>query len=291
MLASIPMVVWVALIGFLSAIAGAIIGQLGVSRQLRHDAKQRRLDRETTIRREVYLGAVVGVAQLQEYLASFAKTQMSEQERENLSHGAFGAINKTYLVAQPDTIQALLTLYEEFSRAVVRLGQKQTEIMLLTARTDRSRENHAEAVRRTQQLQAAVTSAGQSGRGDLVGQLLSTVKSAETESQKALDVIEEAESLLNQAKIGLIAEVMNQNRAFEVAAENAVVLMREELGFETDEEQFRKMMNDSGEISRNLSSELVERLNVTVQEVQKEFGTNQASQGQHTYLPTDGSSS
>jgi uncharacterized protein YneF (UPF0154 family) len=271
----IPTGVWLAIVGLLSAILGAVIGQWGVSRQLRHDSDQRRLDREMSIRREVYLAAVEGVAQLQEYLGSFAKTDMAVDEHEALSRGAFGKINKVYLVAQLETISTVLGIYDAFSSAAVGLGEKKLEIMLLAERAKRSAADSERATQHTQQVGVAVGAAGQSGRGDLLEPLIAELKTAETESQALLSLVSAANDRLNEAKIRLIAEVSNEAQEFGKASELALLSVRRELGFQIDEEAFRRMMSESGQRTQQEIAKWVQKLEALAEQASREFGTTQ----------------
>jgi hypothetical protein len=268
---STPTGVWLAVVALLGTFVGSAFAQWGVSRQLRHDAEQRRLDREMTIRREVYLGAVMGIAKLQEYLVSLAKTDRTEQERALISEGAFGLINKVYLVGNSQTIRAVLSIYEAFSKAAIHLAEKQIEVMVLVARAQSAASRHEEVVRRTQQLGTAITSAGRSARGDLLEPLLRDLKHSETESQALLDASAEATRNVNLAKLGLLAEMSDQIKAFEEPSESALILVRRELGFQTDEEEFRRMLTASGDMTRKLQSQWVEKVKEIVRQAEKEF--------------------
>src|SRR5262249_50858225 len=92
--------------------------------QLDHDAEQRRVERERSLQRHIYLEVAEAMAQWQEYLATFAFTHLSAQETGQIIHGAAQKLSKAYVIATPETMKTLDKLNLFFGQNVSLLSEK-----------------------------------------------------------------------------------------------------------------------------------------------------------------------
>src|SRR5262245_1740899 len=83
----------------LGALVGAAIALAAVALQLAVNARQRRLDREHQLRRDVYLQAAEGIAVGTELLAGFGNLDVAIQDLAASARGKQGWANKLHIVA------------------------------------------------------------------------------------------------------------------------------------------------------------------------------------------------
>lgn len=72
--------------------------------QFGHDSEQQRIEREMSLRREVYLDATAGLGQMQEFIASFARQDISESDKLAIVRGSTATLNKVHIVGTNRTI-------------------------------------------------------------------------------------------------------------------------------------------------------------------------------------------
>ncbi len=77
--------------------------------QLNHDSTQKRLEREITLKKEVFLGMVEAMSKLQDFLGHFADPTASQTEFNKLAREARAAMAKIYIVEAVEEINLCLS--------------------------------------------------------------------------------------------------------------------------------------------------------------------------------------
>ena len=129
---SIPSAAW----GLIGTIIGALIGFVTTKTQLNHTAKERRLDREAEIRREVYLEAAEAIASSSEMLVGLMKANVFSKDFNTTVAGYTAAINKINLIGTPETIKAVANYSAAFSKSTLYLISKKIPLAKLQVDID-----------------------------------------------------------------------------------------------------------------------------------------------------------
>ncbi|HUW19648.1 MAG TPA: hypothetical protein VMW16_10130 [Sedimentisphaerales bacterium] len=123
--ASIPNVVWAAIVGACGVIVGAMIAWISVCLQLRHDAREREKEREMSLRQEVYLFAAEQIGKFLEYLSNLYQT--SEGTPKEYS----SAMERVHIIATDETLKAAADLNDHLVKVLCEVVPARHEIVLL----------------------------------------------------------------------------------------------------------------------------------------------------------------
>jgi len=260
LLPAIPQGVLLGLLGFVGAMLGAAFSQWGISRQLKQDRQQKQLEREMSMRRDVYLSAIDSIALMQEHLAGFVRLDISDQELSAMSRGIGGSLSKVFLVGQFETVRAISSLYETYANAILHLAEKRMFMTVEAAKVADAKAKLDQAMQRWNQAAAAAQAAMQDGKGDRtesVGAELTEASRIVNEHQTAFTTVQR--SVLT-AQIVLVKEVSLSTLEFERTTRAAVLPVRRELHFEIDEASFARMSEEASARMRTNLEEWLERL-------------------------------
>ena len=125
-IASIPDVIWAAVIASLLTLGGVLLTNRGSSKRLRmqlnHDSAQRDRERQMALRRDVYLPAAESVTRLQALLGSLIDLRTPDENlsRESTTHIA--VISKISVIGSIKTVAAVSALLNEFNSAFLDLS-------------------------------------------------------------------------------------------------------------------------------------------------------------------------
>lgn len=125
-------------------------------RQLSHDAEQRRLERERSLQREIYLGAIEAMGKWQWYLNRMADISLPDKEFPPMIEDAGQLIGKTYAIGSLDTLKTLTNLNSYFIENVHILMEKRYELVVAKLIVDRLETEHLRATERAAQLKSEV---------------------------------------------------------------------------------------------------------------------------------------
>lgn len=123
-LASIPHVVW-------AAVGASTITLLGVFAQLKHDAKQRNIEREMKLRRDVYLPAAEHLATAIGYIAKLPNVDFDTQGEMAPIQSFIASAAKINVIGGDETIAATNILVGKFNSLVVQLMSKKLPLIKL----------------------------------------------------------------------------------------------------------------------------------------------------------------
>lgn len=124
-IASVPDVVWAAVLASLLTLSGVIASNRSNSYrlklQLEHESTEKAKDRKATLRREVYLYASEEMVKVTAYLASLPQMDLTKiNAGEGLTN--FGAaVAKLQLIAEPETVRLITELYGKLGQLFFRL--------------------------------------------------------------------------------------------------------------------------------------------------------------------------
>ncbi len=129
-----------ALIGTAGALIGVLLGVWNSRRQLRLQFEQQahefKLGREMTLRRDVYMEAVVAVARATGSLTELADVTRTSNDLMRQFATDFAAIAKVHVVGAPATIQALMAVTGELGNAQAELNARRIPLLARQQRID-----------------------------------------------------------------------------------------------------------------------------------------------------------
>ncbi|MFN8002349.1 MAG: hypothetical protein U0X75_15170 [Acidobacteriota bacterium] len=177
--------------------------------QLNHDSTQKRLEREITLKKEVFLGMVEAMSKLQDFLGHFADPTASQTEFNKLAREARAAMAKIYIVAQQNTLEAVEEINLCLSGSIQVLLVDKYEIDEMAKNTDGLQK----------ELDSMVTQAS-------VDQL------REGQLRQELVIVR---SELNRKQAALASKCVEHMNRFAQVSFKVIVLARQELGLPLDD--------------------------------------------------------
>lgn len=245
---------WFTLIGALLGFIGALIAMERTNRentkrlqmQLEHDAKQRHLERERGVQRQIYLEVTEAIAQWQEYLGTFSMTNLPKEETGKIMEGASKKFSKGYIIGSSETISALNKLNLYFAKNAYFLSEKRYEF-----------DRVAEAVQR---LRADLNAANENVAR-------ATEANARTYWQKQVELVEnELRNAIRQQDnltVQLTKDCAAISNEFANEALDSIFAIRRELGMPLDQEiqdQFRQNVKEVSDAIFKTAAETMDRI-------------------------------
>lgn len=129
---AIPEGLWGVLLGSLLAFGATYVA---TRRQLLHDAEQRERDRKMSLRRDVFLEVADGLAGTTDYFFKFANADVPLVEL-GASTQKYGWLNKLYVIASLETIEAFSEANGQYGAAVFDLMRERLRVEDLKHKID-----------------------------------------------------------------------------------------------------------------------------------------------------------
>jgi|GEM_PF-4762561 len=249
--------------GLLSGIVGASVTLLGVwlqnranlnrqNAQLAADKEQRRVEREMSLKRDIYLVGAEALGKMQSYLLSFANPFEDINERIKIISGLNEALNKVAVIASLDMLLILEAIHEHYSKRALELGQKVQRFLEL----DREVKTNFSSVERIREDTNEMRErfrvyGGQGADGNLPSRIEDSTQMIDALQRNIRDRLRDQGKL--QAELTL--ETAEASIVFESLAADLNYLVRVELGFDIDEAGYKQLIRDSGERSRQRLTE------------------------------------
>ena len=125
-LASIPDVVWAALLASLLTLSGVLLAnrdsRMRQIAELKHDVSQRNREREMALRRDVYLRAAEVISRAQNMLMRLTDLSVSDQDFSASFCRDSSAMAQVQVVGTNNTVQAISAFGPELSAAFLELS-------------------------------------------------------------------------------------------------------------------------------------------------------------------------
>jgi hypothetical protein len=213
--------------------------------QFAHDAEQRRTDREMGLRREVYLEAVAALGKLQEFIASYARQDVSENDKLAILQGSTAALNKTHIVGTNCTIEKFSEAQLAFAKCNTRLGSIKLDITKKTIDIEQLQRG----LRLLQERREGLLSLNPnpSPHPDDIRKLRSRYATVETEIEKAYSSLDEAQDELFRFQMDLAKAAIESGIEMMRAFSEAAVAVREELRLDLDVTSYRAFLKSHQE--------------------------------------------
>jgi hypothetical protein len=225
-----------------AVLGGGLISGLVVSGfQFLSDRYRTRVDREMSLRREVFFEAATACAKYQDYLTGFLDTNVDNKDHLATLQGATAAFYRTGLIAALKTIEAFGEVDGFFIKSELELTEKR--LQLQHAELDLSDLNS-----RRQNLYKVleiVTPAMLAKDGPEDNKQLIRDRFNETLSllSKTGEEIESARGKMFQDREPFAQQIIEAKARMEVLVRKAILVARKEIKLKIDEEAYMKLIN------------------------------------------------
>lgn len=273
-----------AIVGFLGAILAAWLNNRENSkrlekqllhdtqrqeRQLAHDAEERRLERERSLQREIYLGVVEAGAKWQEFLAGFADPSLSQQDHRQILQGAGQQVSKAYVIGKITTLNEVDKLNVYFSENALFLAELRLEANLAAEQVTRLEGQLRVSQERGAQIISAAQIAQQSG-DKVIASLLSSFEENQGDVERLQELLSQAVREQGRLMLTLVTEASRIANEFAVLSIKGLISARRELGIDTSEDFEKRLQESAEEAARRVRS----NVNEWVEKVSKKYGAS-----------------
>lgn len=257
-----------AIIGLAGVALGVVAGFATTWLTLFHDSKQRKLEREMDLRREVYLEAAGGLAEAQFFLGRFAQPEFKPDQDSGLTGSKIGWYNKVQLVASIETFEAFAEGEARFQAALAGLipiryefDQVQLRLQAVQSRKDQLTKYQQVLHSGAQSFLAQGAPTGVNLHDFYAGIQLTQAQIDELAGQEANLLTEKADR-----QRALLLEVNRRSAELRRSMAEAVVALRQELSLPIEKDRYhaaidnvvneseahwRKLLGDEPEDSTN----------------------------------------
>ncbi len=257
---SIPSTLWSVAIGGCIGLGGVILtnrnNKMQLDLQLTHDEKIKKIERNSLLRREVYLNAAEEFVNVMTYISSLPMIDFTQPILENGLKNFMVSTSKLNLVAEEETMRAS---YELFS-AVNVLYLKAMEMMMpltdiqIKAKGSQSLLNIYQAeVDRSNKLIQLEHNSGQPNF-DAIKSLQISYDINVEEVKKMHEEIIETGAEMSKFKMGFIKFILTESNKMRELQTPLMVAIRKELGIMTDIDNYQELLN-------KLEKKLIDQIN------------------------------
>jgi hypothetical protein len=236
-------------IGSFFTVIGVILTNASNTKRLRlqheHEQRLESKERDLKMRRETYMAAMEAISAGMTAVGKFAELSLSEQELWQPYFEKSPAIGKVLIVGRNDTIKAMANFSSELTGTFLRLSAKRSSLDVIWKRYSALEENIQTASREQDRLQTIMDEYRAENVEDEEKWDYVKLK-YQVEQQKIDRLTTEQEAMqFTPALMGLIQKSMDEIKKLDHMLPGLIKLMREELELPFDEENYRKILEET----------------------------------------------
>jgi hypothetical protein len=217
-----------------------------------------------SLKRDVYLGAAEATGKLQEFIASYAREDVSESEKLASLQGSTAALNKVHIVGTNRTIEAFGASQAAFAHSSFLMAEAKLKVLRKSLDIEQlERGFRLLEERRDSTLQLA-RNLGPTSPQELVDSFRSRLQEIEDELGNTSSLLDNEQDALLQLRMALIQDSVSSNLEVTEAFSHAVLAAREELRLELDTEAYRRFMDRNSKSIREAFEAFVSRTLPTI---------------------------
>ena len=251
---SIPIDVWLVILGSSIALIGVLISNRNNRKQLeiqlKHDAEIKKIERKASMRREVYLKAAEELVNANRYIGSLAQIDLTKTNIAEGLQGFFTSATKLGLVAEQETGKAVNDLLLAYSGLLFRLLAKVSPINDLRNNIDIINYHYVESQNEIKRILSAMTAQNESASPNAeVFDALN--RSFEFQSERAKELADERDECwekineLTRIFTVLVAKEMKSMALLQIPV---MIGIRKELDIDTDLEIYKQQVTSNTEM-------------------------------------------
>lgn len=218
-----------------------------------HDTDEKRLNREMSLKRDVYLEATSAIGKLQEFIGSYPRDDISEDEKLSVVKGCTASLNKVHIVGSNQTIEAFSSVQAAFVRCNRRLGSTKLDLVKKNIDLEQLRRKLKLLGERRQALLQLARNIGPNPDPDVIAGMRADAEGIDGEVERTSESLDGAQDQLFRLQLELLEESISSNIEMLQASSEAVLVVREELRLGLDVRAYRKFIEvHQAEVSREL---------------------------------------
>lgn len=222
--------------------------------RLFHEAEQRRLDREMTLRREVYLSAAESVAKLSQYLFALADTSLTSEKQNEVISGVWESINKVTVVGKIETVKALFEINKVFSKNVGIMLIKSKKVHLLVSQENELQTAIQNNTNKMHQLSDLMQSPNISNDKEFYEKLKVQFTNCMSELNGQKANLLGIQNQINEVRVELYKQASKSSSEFEMTAAKANFCIRRELDIPFTKAEENEYLSDFAKLSEEIYS-------------------------------------
>jgi len=238
-------------VGSMFTIIGVILTNTSNTKRLRlqheHEQALESKERDASLRRETYLGAIEAISAGMVAVGRFGEFNFSPQELMEAYTNKSPAIAKVMVVGQNDTVKAVANFNSELTGTFIRLTSKRQNVQNILERNAAIGQEIEESAKELSRLQALMEDNLLHGKpGVTQNESLLLKFSAEKEKNDLL--ANEQNELLDKlipTQMNLVMECMEEITRLDQMLTPVIGLMRAELELPFDEEKYNQIIEEN----------------------------------------------
>jgi hypothetical protein len=212
--------------------------------QFEHDADQHRTDREMGLRRDVYLEATAATGKLQEFIASYARQDISENDKIVMTQGATAALNKVHIIGTNRTIEALTATQRTFAKCSLRLAEIKLDIVRKKIDIEQVQRHLRLLADKREGIIQVARNLGPTPDPGAVSELRLRFESLDGEVAVISGALDKTQDELFALQMALVKKSAESNLEMTSAFSEAVLAIREKMRLGLDVDAYRAFMKD-----------------------------------------------
>lgn len=265
----IPDVIWSGVIASTLTLGGVLLSNRSntnrLKLQLQHEASQNSEERKAVLRRNVYLQAAEEAVKASCYLGSLPQTDLSKV---NLAAGLqsfYMASTKLQLIAEQKTSLLVQDLVAAYTELLFRLVVAVSPIQQLRVQIEICSGTQLKANKEIDRVLASMTQLNEAGKADQVV-FEALTKSYEFNRSLCDDAATELEGLfqdMNRRQLEFNQKLMSEMMMIGSLQQQLFVLLREELGIESDSDAYMQHMKTQEERMKQALNQFMDAIKST----------------------------
>jgi hypothetical protein len=237
------------IIGSFFTVIGVILTNASNLKRLRlqheHEQRLENKERDLNMRRDTYMAAMEAISAGMTAVGKFAELSLTEQELWQPYYEKSPAIGKVLIVGRDDTIKAMANFNSELTGTFLRLSAKRSRLDMIWKRFSTLEENIQTASREQDRLRAIMDEYRAEGVED--EEKWNYVKVKFQAEQQKIDRLtaEQEEMQFTPVLLDLIQQSMEETKKLDLLLPGLIKLMREELELSFDEENYRRILEET----------------------------------------------
>ncbi|HVI40248.1 MAG TPA: hypothetical protein VM577_06280 [Anaerovoracaceae bacterium] len=245
--------------GAVLTLAAALVVNSGNNRrlkiQLKHDEKEKNIDRMNTLRREVYMEAMAEMVRVGAYLGDLPNGDISSKNVSTDLQGFYVAAAKLSLVSSDETQKAVEILGIEYSKLIFTLIQRLTPVHVASLEKDLYAKQFAEFMVDVRRVLSEITRVNEAGRTEqnVFSALEQSYNFLMAQAKIQEDKRSEAHARFNELHTVFSQSLMLDMKKISLLQVEVLICIRKDLGIATDEHNLRsRALSNISEISKSV---------------------------------------
>jgi hypothetical protein len=259
-------------VGSLFTIIGVILTNSSNTKRLRIQHDHERLldskERDATMRRETYLGAIEAISAGMVAVGRFGEFHFSPQELMEAYTNKSPAIAKVMVVGRNDTVKAVANFNSELTGAFMRLTSKRQNQQMILERSTSLEQDIERAIDELKQLQSLIDE--HQLEGNLHETQVDLLKHRYAAKKQNIDQLkaehEKLWNLLLPEQMNLVKQSLQEIARLDQLLTPVIGMMRAELELPFDEQQYNQMVTENHHKQRAFLDAFIQEQAVEMQE-------------------------